>query len=156
MAILFMMSGILLKDKVEKYYKLWWLYIPLIACALLAVRFDIISHSLPYFTNRINIIYIYIPLYILLSYIGINFILGLSKQIKVSPLLEYLGRNSLVIFLLHFTFYQIFISYVLPYLGRSIYLSACIVALVYLLNVITCCGFAYLLNLKPLRWILGK
>jgi hypothetical protein len=62
MAILFMMSGILLKDKVEKYYKLWWLYIPLIACALLAVRFDIISHSLPYFTNRINIIYIYIYL----------------------------------------------------------------------------------------------
>jgi fucose 4-O-acetylase-like acetyltransferase len=155
-AIIFMMSGILVKGKLSNCYKLWWLYCPMIVLVMVIAGCGVIKSGIPFFTNRINIQYIYIPLYIVLSFTGINFILAISKRIGSSMILEYLGRNSLVIFLLHFTFYKVFLECALPFIGQSVYTSVLVVVVVYTLNVISCCGCAYLLNLKHLRWILGK
>jgi fucose 4-O-acetylase-like acetyltransferase len=155
-AVLFMMLGILMKDKVERYYHLWWIYLVLFVGSIVMIKCGALKSGIPYLTNRINLQYVDIPMYLLLSIAGINFILSISDKIKSSRVIEYLGRNSLVIFLLHFTFYQLYLTIAMPYFGRTVCVSILAFVFVYLCNVITCCGCAYLLNLKQFKWVLGK
>lgn len=150
MALLFMQVGKMLKGYDGPVYKYSLVYIPVIIIYL-ALGFNV-----PYLTNRVWIPYNLVPLYLILSFLGIFCILKVSKIIDHSIILEYLGRNSLVIFLSHFAFYRMYIYLSLPYLNMSPSLTVVLIITVYTANVLSCCAIAYLLNTKPLRWILGK
>jgi fucose 4-O-acetylase-like acetyltransferase len=94
----------------------------------------------------------FIP-FVLLSVSGCLLCLGISKRINSNRVLEYLGKNSLVIYCLH-----IFVmSRLLPRMcnfGDGLIVLKIVLA--YLLTVIICCVVAYILNLKYLRILLGK
>lgn len=51
------------------------------------------------------------------------FIVFISKEINSNKLLEYLGRNSLVIYLAHFIFYKLYISMVISWFNMSVVIS---------------------------------
>jgi len=87
---------------------------------------------------------------ILLSVTGSLMILGLSKWISANRILEYLGRNSLIIYCVH--------AFVLTILIRHFAVDGeCIkIVFIYLLTVLICSMISFVLNLKYIRFIIGK
>lgn len=90
--------------------------------------------------------------FVFLSISGCLLCLGVSKRINSNRVLEYLGKNSLVIYCSH-TFIM---GRLLPRfcMGEGGILLR--IVLSYLLTIIICCIVAYVLNLKYLRVFLGK
>lgn len=91
--------------------------------------------------------------FVLLSISGCLLCLGISKQINSNRILEYIGKNSIVIYCLHNVVMsrlqsRIWGLWELPVLFK--------IFLVYLLTIIICCLVAYVLNLRYLRIFLGK
>lgn len=90
-------------------------------CLYLVVIMSLIALDahVPYFTNRIEIGFYEISLSLMISISGILGIFWISRKIGSNPLLEYLGRNSLVIYLLHFTLYEILMGVVIEHFNVS-------------------------------------
>jgi len=89
--------------------------------------------------------------FVLLAISGCLLCLGVSKQINSNRVLEYLGKNSLVIYCTHTLIMRRLLTQLC--VGEGILLN---VILSYLLSIIICCFVAYILNLKYLRIFLGK
>lgn len=91
------------------------------------------------------------PLHILLATMGSLMLLGISKVIKGNFILEYLGRNSLIVFLLHVNVILVYLkfvrnlepTYILYFSILGVALSVCSVA-------------AYILNKSVFSWLIGK
>ena len=94
----------------------------------------------------------FIP-FVLLSISGCLLCLGVSKRINSNRVLEYLGKNSLVIYCLHVFVMSCLLPRICGFGGDAIILK---IALAYLLTIMICCIVAYVLNLKYLRVLLGK
>lgn len=93
---------------------------------------------------------------IVLAISGIFAVLYISKVIGHNRALEYLGRNSLVIYLVHFIFYRLYLSVVIDLFNKSVFISTLLFVGVIVINVISCCALAWVLNTRYLKWILGK
>lgn len=91
------------------------------------------------------------PLHILLSISGIISFLGLCKYINKSRILEYLGRNSLVIFIVHFSIIPPICSILVNY--KDTYWAF---LLVLFLTLILSSIISYILSLPQISWIIGK
>lgn len=154
MVVPFMIGGLYMKPigtRGGKYLKISsLLYVVLI----MAVLFS--GTGVPYITNRVDVELWQIPELIILALTGTLMILFISDKIKANKILEFLGRNSLVIYLSHFLFYRLYIYLVLPLFNQSGILSFCIFFGVVIANIVSCCLIAYLLNTRYLKWILGK
>ena len=154
MVVPFMIGGLYMKQIIingDKYLKInSLLYAILITVILLS------GTGVPYVTNRVDVELWQIPELILLALTGTLMILFISDKIKANKILEYLGRNSLVIYLSHFFFYRLYIYLVLPLFNQSVISSLCIFFGVIIANIASCCLISYLLNTRYLKWILGK
>lgn len=97
--LLFLGIGNIFKERLidKKYF-----IISIIAYSLIAILYFTINKPLPFATSEIvyNSIFEW-PLHILLSMAGSIIILYFSYLIKREKLLEYIGKNSLVIYLIH-------------------------------------------------------
>lgn len=91
--------------------------------------------------------------FVLLSVSGCLLCLGISKRINSNRVLEYLGKNSLVIYCLHIFVMSRLMPRICNFGDGLIVLK---IVLAFLLTVIICCVVAYVLNLKYLRILLGK
>ncbi len=111
---------------------------------------------IPFLSNRIEIYYSEIVSYLTLSFLGIFSILIISYSIKRCGLLEWLGRNSLPIYLLHFTFYDFYIGVFSNSFNVGLSQSVVYIVIIYLLTICSSGVCAYLLGTKYLKFILGK
>ena len=92
---------------------------------------------------------------ILLSVTGSIMMIGLAKKIRSNSLLEYLGRNSLVIYCMH----GIVLRKISFYFGESsfsAYQYYVIVLVAFFLAVAIPCGVAYVMNRRYLKVFIGK
>lgn len=153
MMIIFMIVGDFLKNKNIQIYRvggLQWIYIILLVIMLLS------GIGIPYITNRVSVELWQIPIVLLLALSGIQFIMYLSKKINCNSVLEYLGRNSLVIYLAHFIFYKIYLGLAAEWFGISPLISVALFVGVIIVNIVSCCILAMVLNTRYFKWILGK
>lgn len=151
MVTIFMVVGdVLKKSKIHIPSSARLSYIP-----LLVVVF-IFGWGIPYITNRVCVELWQIPVVLVLALSGILFLLYVSKIINSNRVLEYLGRNSLVIYLAHFIFYRIYLSVVAGLFGTSAIVSVALFFGVIIANIASCCVLAMILNTRYFKWILGK
>ncbi len=151
MVIIFMLMGnILKKNKLQMRLSVVLIYFPLFVVVMLY------GNGVPYITNRVCVELWQLPIVLALAFSGISFIIFLSRKINNNRLFEYFGRNSLVIYLAHFIFYNIYLGMVAEYFNISPLISTALFFGVIIINVASCCLLAMALNTKYLKWILGK
>lgn len=112
--------------------------------------------GVPYITNRVCVSMWQIPIVFILAISGTFMILAASRRIGVCSALEFLGKNSLVIYLAHFIFYRIYLSLVAEWFNVSTLMSIVLFLGVISANIISCCILAYVLNMHYMKWVLGK
>lgn len=102
--------------------------------------------------------YLY-PVYVVLAILGTIIWFIISRKIGSSLVLEYLGRNSLVIYLTHFSFFSvatyILKSFILENSDRF-FPSLFIVMFMFIGATVWSCAWINVLNTKYLKWIIGK
>lgn len=144
-----------LMRKIEK-----WNYLAAISASIyifLLLIYIFVHYKIPRVTGGI-----FLPMnaclpYLLLSTCGIIFFFHCSKTINKSSILEYLGRNSLVIYCLHVAIIKIVGNYLITYIPHFGYI---LMALCYIFTLFFSIGisviFAEILNRTKLRVIIGK
>ena len=96
--------------------------------------------------------------FILISLSGTFMVLSVSKRINTNSILEYLGRNSLVVYCAQAGI----LSLVYPRIGRLISSSdsytTCFIAFAigFILTVVLCSAIAYIMNSKYIKVLIGK
>lgn len=149
MMLIFLWVGA--KMKITSYPPRLSILYPILLCLLL-----IFHISIPYITNGVHVPFLLTPVVFLLAISGSLLILQISKRIRVNAVLQYLGRNSLIIYLVHFSFYELYLSLVINWFDKSTLISTVLFFGVVIANVLSCCIVAKLLNTKYTKWILGK
>jgi fucose 4-O-acetylase-like acetyltransferase len=84
---------------------------------------------------------------------GTIVLLSFCKMLGNCKVLEYIGRNTLVIFMFHLFSLPKFLVIMKPITDWCAPIGWCTV---FFFTVISCMIFVYILNLKPFRWTLGK
>jgi len=142
------MKGVSLDKRIES--------ISIITYIIIISLLLILNFHIPRITSRVILPYDECVLFLILSVLGIIAIICVSKSIKNHKSLEWIGKNTLVIYLLHFQFYQIYIRIVNSFFNLSIIGTIGIIFSVVIITFISSCFVAWLLNTKYLRFILGK
>lgn len=151
MVVVFMLAGNVVKTEnviIPKVMK--WIYWPLVFVVIFS------GVGVPYITNRVCVTMWQIPVVFILAVTGTFMILAASRRIGSCRVLEYLGRNSLVIYLAHFIFYRVYLSLVAGWFNVSALMSVVLFFGVVAANIVSCCVLAYVLNMRYMKWILGK
>ena len=91
------------------------------------------------------------PLHIFLSTFGSLMLIGISKIISKNKVFEYLGKNSLVIFFLHFTAINLILRYC-----NFLFDSYWGFFVVLIMAIALCSFISYILNKPQLSWLIGK
>lgn len=124
---------------------------------VMVVAMKLIFGDVPYVTSEISMRIWQMPLFIVSAFLGTVSIFYLSKRINSNGFLEFLGRNSIVIYCIHFTvmadYYRIFAK-VLNVCNINQSLFALI--LLYVTVVLTTIAVSILLNKTYSKWIIGK
>lgn len=99
------------------------------------------------------------PVYITLTLSGSYVLFFLSKKIKQNSVLQYIGRNSLVIYLTHITFIRLLSYIIKDYIEKyssAPYGSIIIVASMLTGSVLWGLLWAHIFKIRYLRWIVGE
>ena len=114
--------------------------------------------EIPYVTYAYKISIEKIPLFLILSITGTITLWGISKIIGNNTFLEYLGKNTIIIYIVHCLFITIIEKILFDVLDKndnfivSVCLFVGIFIVVLLLSIISIC----VINSKYLRWSIGK
>lgn len=112
---------------------------------------------IPHFTAGINTTICNWPLHIYLSIIGSLLFLKLCSLIKNQCFFEFLGKNSLIIYMLHMFLIPIFLKVFFPLLQEpSLWESFIVIYSIFLSVLGTLSIVAYFMNKKYLKWMLGR
>lgn len=97
------------------------------------------------------------PIHVLLAFLGICFIIWISKCIGTNAFLQYVGKNSLVIYIFHTSILKLFVWYISIYilnpqnrLEASIFNLICVVG-----TCLVCLVLCVVLNLNGLHWLVS-
>ncbi len=98
-----------------------------------------------------------ISAYLFYTILGSLSCFGIMKSIQKCSLLEFFGRNSLIIYCTHFVFMDI----TLPILNSIIQPTSIINALLFIITaiitvIVLCSGFVFLTRYKPFNYLIGK
>ena len=99
------------------------------------------------------------PLYFLLATSGIMSVYQISKWLKGSKVLQYTGKHTLILYLVHLTFLRVVTTYLKPQIAEyydNSYFQSSYFVLMTLGALLWSCLWAELLNSRYLKWILGK
>jgi len=154
-SLFFVVIGNELKTDKEKYDRLIQLctYVfPVIL--ILMIKYNI---GIPVFTGGMNVTLIQIPKFVVIATLGTFWFIGMCRYIGANRFISFFGRNSLIIYGIHFLGLQFFV-----YLFRSLLINASfsmtiiIVVTIYILELLFVIGAIHLLNMNQCRWIIGK
>ena len=124
---------------------------------VMVVSMKQIFGNVPYVTSETSMRVWQMPLFIVSAFLGTMSIFYISKRVNSNKFLEFLGRNSIVIYCLHFTvmagYYRIFAKALNV---CNIYQSTFALILMYATVVLTTMGISVLLNTKFTKWVIGK
>lgn len=127
------------------------------SCLFLSILLlNVLDWNVPRATFTIDISLLTFPLFIWLSSIGSLFVLYLSMLINRNIILEYIGRNTIVIYCMHIVFLQIIESFVLHHFSLGSTFNVVIfISLSFSLTIIFCIFFILLVQMinTKLGWI---
>lgn len=138
----------------KMYFEKCWLVYPVVmlGCYLFHCQWNLPSQD-----ANINTSISQIPLFLILTISGSATFLVLSKKIDKFPLLEFFGRNSIIVYCLHFPYLYWFTKLMLIRIVPSSYLSGGIIfVLVFVSEIVLLILFIKFLNIYPLSVLIGK
>lgn len=98
-----------------------------------------------------------IPAYLYYVILGSFVCFGLMQYLKKCSVMEYLGKNSLVVYCAHFVFLNLFVELVNEIISPDNIFSAVLyTVLVLILCLLSCFAVIYLTRFKPFRCLIGK
>ena len=155
MMTIFLLVGHWLKSSNEKIMK-FRVFLFLFAIYVMVVcSVPVIGKGVPFITNKIKLEEISLPYFFILSIFGSLIIIYLSKVINRNQLLQYIGQNSLVYYMLNTFALNITVKLFAPYMDTRL---MCI--LLYITVLLLTCGILtlinWIVNCKYIRYALGK
>lgn len=146
-------------------YRLLLLFVTFFSVTTIMARYDVIHKDcffdVPGVTQSfINFNSSFFFFFIVLSIVGSLFIIEFSKRIETNTFLEFLGKNSLVIYCIHGDILRRSVIAV-SLLGREEFENnywICLLLLItaFISTIVLCCIVAWFFNLKYLRLFIGK
>ena len=153
-AVFFVVLGYIAKlknDVFEKTLKLGGVF----PCLLIVLA--VLGHRPPAYTARIGVTMMTLIAFVFTSTSGILCFLWLCKHIGKQVFFEYFGRNSLIVYCVHFIPLTIILSSMYKYMEpQSIIQRGLFVSLAYIAEVILCSVLIEVFNKRPFKWIVGK
>ena len=154
-SIFFVALGYVIKGRQELLerntkYLIWIYPLLILACFLLHIR-------VPSFTAGMDVHLKVFPLFILTSISGIYIYIYICKKLQKNTFFEYFGRNSLIVYCLHFIpllfFTQILYSLILP---ETIVMRLLYILALYAAEVSVCALLIEIFKYPPFKWIIGR
>lgn len=126
-------------------------FIPaLLVCFFLGINIPVYTHKPPHFFYQA-------PLYLFFATSGTMFIWTIARLVGRNSVLEFLGRNSIFIYITHIFILRITIAVFLRFIQTTnVFSSLTLYVCVGLVTVVMCAYLSRLFNLKPLRFLVGK
>ena len=155
-ALFFVTIGYVMK-KNELWYNLSMKYSILLFPVSLLVLFTL-NLPLPILdANVSNVGALYIPIILIVTLSGSFFLLFIARKISSNYILEYFGKNSIIIYGLHFTplmwIIKVFSQYITP---NNLVTMIIYTILIYITLLLILVLIIQLFNTKYLKWIIGK
>lgn len=157
--IIFIWLGDILKTE-KSHLSTLLKYGTIVYFILITVAF--VCHSfgygiLPVYTHNSNVSLIMIPSYLLYATSGSLAIVWLSKKINRNSILEYFGKGSIVVYMIHFEFLNIVISRLSAIILPKGYITSVIFYIICFIVVsVMCGGMIWLMQMPYLRKLIGK
>ena len=152
--VLFLFIGELMKSHDLKFDKFVWCVIPYVIYVGIAY---LLFQYIPIITLEIDLDLWQLPLFYIGAITGTFMIMYISKKLNTNRFLEYLGRQSLIVYCLHYTFMGIFYRTFKCSLNSMNMNESVLALIIFLAFVIGMCLLcAWLLNKKYLKWMIGK
>lgn len=127
----------------------------IVSFIVVEITFSSIGIKQPCIYGKIDVWFSSIPIFILMSLIGSQACFSICKVIKTNRVLEYIGRETLVIYVFQMLFYQYILKMLSPIFVHG--LSSGLLALGIIVSQLLLCSILnYILNLRYLKWTLGK
>lgn len=146
-------------DMLKKHkVQIEWLNILGVIFLTLVVVFKVLKWNIPSSLYQPSMSISDIPLHIVFVVLGSFVIFGLAKMINSNSFLEYLGKNSLVVYVTHF----VVVRYIYWFTSDILQISSSMITgliydiFVYIFSVFICCAIIKLFSLKYLRVCTGK
>lgn len=152
--VLFLFIGELMKSYDFKFDRFVWCVIPYVIYVGIAY---LLFPKIPHIAAGVDLELWQLPLFYIGAITGTFMIMYISKKLNTNRFLEYLGRQSLIVYCLHFTFIGIFCRTFKCSLNSMNMNESVLALIIFLAFVIGMCLLcAWLLNKKYLKWMIGK
>ena len=152
---LYLPLGVLLKEHGEIIKNKGWM--SLLAYVALVSMLALMGKNVPSVTRTIDVSVLTIPMYIILSLTGTLAVWWLSETIGKSLPLEYLGRNTIIIYTLNFSVLGLVSSCLfMIYQPQNVLSFNLMFWVMIIISIIILSFLTWLLNVKYVRCILGK
>lgn len=153
-AVFFVAFGHFIKHRQDilKYVRIGALVFPYLLLFMLLLNIPI-----PQVTAEMQVGLLSAPIFVLVSLCGTCACIEACKIIGKFKPIEYIGRNTLVVYCLHFLVLLPLAGVLYKVLSPSGLLMSIVYVLVLYVSVLFVCVFLIeLFNLKPLRWMIGR
>ena len=136
--IFILIGDMLKKRKVQEK----WLNISILLFVAMVITFKVLKWHIPTSLYQPSMSICDIPLHIVFVVLGSFGIYGLAKRINSNSFIEYLGRNSLIIYVTHFIVVRYIYCFTSNFLQISSYMITGLIYdfIVYLLTILVCCS----------------
>ena len=153
-AVFFVACGHFIKDRQElfKFVRIGALVFPYLLLLMILIGIPI-----PQVTAEMQVGLLSAPIFVFVSLCGTCACIEACKIIGKCKPIEYLGRNTLVVYCLHFLVLVPFAGVLYKVLAPSGLLMSIIYVVVLYVSVLLVCVFLIeIFNLKPFRWMIGR
>lgn len=131
----------------------WFIY-PLVMLAFYVFHYQ---WSLPLQDAIVKVSLVQIPLFLALTVLGSITTLTLARKVGKLPSVEFFGRNSIIVYCLHFPYLCMIVRQLLVWIVPSNYfMGGVIFCLTFILELIILSLIIKMLNIYPLSILIGK
>lgn len=155
-ATFFVAWGQMLRNNtaIADFLRKGWLIYPLVMLAFYAFHYQ---WSLPLQDASVKVSLVQIPLFLTLTILGSATTLTLARKTQKNPFFEFFGRNSIIVYCLHFPYMYMILRQLLIWIVPSNYfVGGVMFCLTFILELIILSLIIKLLNIYPLSILIGK
>lgn len=155
--VLFLEIGQHIKNNTSRFFSLKSTIICAIIFAITWVSSYLLFGYFPFITSVYNVYPATLISHQILAISGSIVVLGISKHINANSIIEYIGRESLMIYILHFIFIEFLISIFRNQLiENDIVISTLLYVLFFIVALFSSLLVSKLLDYKYLKWVKGR